>query len=101
MNTTAEKRMYVGTDARLHKFGAFPTKYTKEVLRERVQAYAEVALPAAAYAVQLVQEVKQSVKWGVIDEKQARHYCKQMGLPVPLFASDYATIAALAEVGKK
>jgi hypothetical protein len=101
MKSTAEKRMYVGTDARLHKFGAFPTRYTREVLRERVQEFAEVALPAAAFAVQLVQEVKQSVKWGVINEDQARHYCKQMGLPVPLFASDYAALAALAEAAKK
>lgn len=99
--STAEKRVYVGSDGRLRPFGQFPTRYTKDALRDRVQAYAEVALPAASYEVKLVQDVKETVKWGVIDENQARHYCKQMGLPVPLFASDYLALAALAEVGKK
>lgn len=99
--TTAQKRVYVGSDGRIHQFGAFPTRYTQEVLKDRVQAFAEIALPVASAEIALVQSVKETVKWGVINEEQARHYCKQMGLPTPMFAADYLALAALAEAAKK
>lgn len=33
---------YIGSDGRMHEFGTFPTRYSKEVLRHRVQQHVDL-----------------------------------------------------------
>jgi len=81
---------YIGTDGRLRAYGDLPTKYTPEALLNRVQQFAGEPLMFAAttYALQQMQAVADTADWGTITRRQARQYCRTMGLPVPKWPGD-------------
>ena len=81
---------YIGTDGKLREYGELPTKYTPEALRARVQQFAgqPEVFAGTTYALQMMQAVANTADWGTITRRQARQYCRTMGIPVPRWPGD-------------
>jgi len=84
------EKAYIATDGKLRLYGELPTRYTPEALQAAVQRVADQ--PAywggVTQAIQMMQAVQDTADWGTITRRQARHYCRTMGLPVPRWPGD-------------